>query len=96
MRSSFSSIPTLRHLDVRGKRIFLRIDVNVPVDPETMNIVDDRRIRIHSSTVKQLSDADAALARASHQGRPGEAGFTTMEKHAELLSKYAGVEVKFI
>ncbi|MEM1643850.1 MAG: phosphoglycerate kinase [Desulfurococcaceae archaeon] len=96
MRSSFSSIPTLRHLDVRGKRIFLRIDVNVPVDPETMNIVDDRRIRIHSSTVKQLIDADAALAIASHQGRPGEAGFTTMEKHAELLSKYAGVEVKFI
>lgn len=96
MKGSFSSIPTLRHLDFRDRKVFLRIDVNSPIDPETMSIVDDRRIRIHSSTVKQLIDAGAAIVVASHQGRPGEAGFTTMEKHVELLSKYAGIEVKFI
>ncbi len=96
MRSSFSSVPTLKHLEVSSRKVFLRVDVNVPIDPETMNVIDDRRIRMHSSTVKQLIDAGAALAIASHQGRPGEAGFTTMEKHAELLSKYVGVEVKFV
>ncbi len=90
-------IPTLRDVDVSGKRIFMRIDINVPVDPETREILDDRRIRVHAKTVKEVLDKyNPAIVLGSHQGRPGEPDFITLEKHAERLSKYLGVEVKFI
>ncbi len=90
-------IPTLDKIEIRDRRIFMRIDINVPIDPETGEIINDRRIRIHAKTIKEvLEKYNPAIVLGSHQGRPGEPDFTTLEKHAELLSKYIGQEVKFI
>ncbi|MEM4225061.1 MAG: phosphoglycerate kinase, partial [Desulfurococcaceae archaeon] len=38
-------LPTLRDLNIREKKVFMRIDINVPIDPDTGKIIDDRRIR---------------------------------------------------
>ncbi len=90
-------IPVLSDIEVRERKIFMRIDINVPIDPETKEIINDRRIRIHAKTIKEVLDKyNPAIVLGSHQGRPGEPDFTTLEKHAELLSKYIGQEVKFV
>lgn len=75
----------------------MRIDINVPIDPETGEILDDRRIRVHAKYVKSIvEEYSPALVLGSHQGRPGSLDFTTLEKHRELLEKYSGLEVKFV
>lgn len=90
-------LPSVRDVNISGKKVFMRIDVNVPIDPETGDILDDRRIKIHSVFIKKmLEDYQPALVLASHQGRPGDDDFTTMEKHAELLSKYTGRDIRYV
>lgn len=90
-------IPTLKDIDIHEKKVFMRIDVNVPIDPDTKEILDDRRIRVHAKTIKEvMENYKPALVLGSHQGRPGETDFITLEKHAELLSKYTGYEIKFV
>ncbi|MCY0867867.1 MAG: phosphoglycerate kinase [Desulfurococcus sp.] len=97
MKLSIPRLPTVRDVDINGIRVFMRIDVNVPVNPDTGEILDDRRIKVHSIFIRKLlEEYKPALVVASHQGRPGESSFTTMEKHAELLSKYTGVNVRYV
>jgi len=45
---------TLDDVETSGKRIFLRVDINVPIDPSTDEILDDTRIRAISDTLKEL------------------------------------------
>ena len=54
---------------VRGKRVFLRADLNVPLDGE--RIVDDSRLRASAGTIRRLCEAGARVILASHLGRPG-------------------------
>ncbi len=93
-------IPTIDDLDerfgVRGKRLLVRIDINSPVDPVSHKILDDSRIRAHVPTIRELVERGAAVVLVSHQGRPGEDDFVSLEEHASLLSKYSGLDVRFI
>jgi phosphoglycerate kinase len=61
---------TLDHLDIKGKRVFIRTDFNVPLD-EQLNITDDTRIRSTLPTVNYAIDEGAKVILASHLGRPG-------------------------
>ena len=54
--------------DVRGKRVLVRSDLNVPLDGTT--ITDDGRIRASAPTIKTLSDAGAKVIVCAHLGRP--------------------------
>ncbi len=85
---------TLDDVDTANKRVFLRVDINVPLDPTSQQILDDTRIRAISETLSQLDDAKVVLG--SHQSRPGKDDFTSLEPHAEALAKYCNQRVRFV
>ena len=60
---------TIEQIDVAGKRIFLRADLNVPLD-ENQNVTNDRRIRASLPTIEYLLNKGASVVLASHLGRP--------------------------
>ena len=55
---------------VSGRRVFLRADLNVPLDKTTRAITDDGRIRASLPTLQALRDAGARVVVAAHLGRP--------------------------
>jgi phosphoglycerate kinase len=59
---------TIRDVDVSGKRVFLRADLNVPLDDG--RITDDTRIRASVPTIVSLLERGASVVLASHLGRP--------------------------
>src|SRR6058998_35792 len=85
---------TLDDIDTANKRVFLRVDINVPLDPSTHLILDDTRIKAISNTLEELDDACVVLG--SHQSRPGKDDFTSLEPHANKLASYCRQEVSFV
>lgn len=59
----------LKDIEIKGKRVFLRADFNVPLD-ENLNITDDGRIRSTLPTINYAIDEGAKIIIASHLGRP--------------------------
>ena len=83
---------TIKDIDVKGKKVFVRVDFNVPMD-ENQNITNDTRIRATLPTINYLLDNGAAVILACHVGRPTEAReakFSTkpiVARLAELLAR---------
>jgi phosphoglycerate kinase len=60
---------SVRDIDVQGKRVFVRVDYNLPMDEE-LNITDDNRIRATLDLIEYLIAQNARIILASHLGRP--------------------------
>ena len=84
---------TIDDIDLRGKTVLCRLDLNSPMDPKGI-ILDDSRFRSHLITLKELEDSKVVII--SHQSRPGKSDFTTMEPHSRLLSKLMRCNVDYV
>ena len=61
---------SIRDLDLAGKRVFIRVDFNVPLDKSGTQITSDTRIRAALPTIKLALEGGASIILASHLGRP--------------------------
>jgi len=84
--------------DLTGKKVLVRVDFNVPLDKQTGDITNDRRIRAALPTIQHLLGKGAAVIAMSHLGRPkGEPSADknlTMDKVAARFGELLGRPVK--
>ena len=85
---------SIRDMEIREKRVLIRVDFNVPLD-DKQNITDDTRIRAALPTIKYAIEYNAKVILMSHLGRPkGEVNKKySLAPCAERLSKLLGKEV---
>lgn len=90
------TIKFIDHLDIADKRLFIRLDLNVPMDDKG-NITDDTRINAAIPTIKYAVDNEAKVILASHLGRPkGEKNSKfSLKPVAAKLAEKLGMDIIF-
>ncbi len=90
-------IQTLDDVDVRGKVVLCRVDINSPLDPATGQLRDTTRIRGCAPTILELSDGGARVVLLAHQGGDLEyQNYSSTEPHAAVLGELLGRPVRFV
>jgi len=87
---------TIDDFDLTNKTILLRVDFNMPLDKNTLEILDTTRIKRALPTIKEFVDKNAKTVIIAHQGRQGSWDFINLEKHAKALENLLGKPVKFV
>ena len=93
-----TALKRLADVDVQGKRVFIRADLNVPQDDHGA-ITDDTRIRASVPAIRDALDRGAAVMVTSHLGRPTEGQFSQADSLAPVarrLAELLGREVPLI
>ena len=89
-----AKVLTLDDVNVDGKTVLLRVDINSPLDPATKSFLDDTRIRAILPTIQRLVRAKVIIL--AHQSRPGKDDFTSTLGHARELGRLLGRQVKWV
>ena len=90
-------IKTLDEMDVRGKTVLCRVDINQPVDRAAGTLKSINRIRACVPTVRELSEKGAKVVLMAHQGSDIEyKNYYTTRPHAAVLTELLGREVQWI
>ena len=88
---------TLRDIDLKGKKVVMRVDFNVPIKEGV--IKDDTRVQGALPSIKYVLEQGGSLVLMSHLGRPDEKGITadtTLKPVAAYLEKLLGKSVVFV
>ncbi len=87
---------TIKKKNYKGKKVFVRVDFNVPID-KNQNILDDTRIKASIETITYLLNQDAIIILASHLGKPKGTIIPSMSLKpiAKRLSEIIKKDVKF-
>ncbi len=93
-RSTYVKVLTLDDFDLRDKTVFLRVDMNCPIDPDTMEILGTKRIEEAAMSLESLKESKVVIA--SHQGRVGNDDYTGMARHAEVLQRVTGRKIRYV
>ena len=87
---------TLEDFNFKDKTVLLRVDINCPLNKETLEIINDARIRRIIPTVRELMGKRAKVVILAHQSRKGKWDFIPLEQHAKRLAKNLNSEVKYV
>ena len=87
----------LKNMDVRGKTVICRLDINSPIDVQTRKIVNQNRINKSIPTMKYLMEGGAKVAVLAHQGDTLDyQNLMPLEEHAKLLGDAVGKPIRYI
>lgn len=89
-------VNTLDEFSIDNKTVFLRVDFNMPLDKNSLKILDTTRMKRVLPTIKELVSNQAKTVVIAHQGRQGSWDFTSLKQHAEVFEKLLGSSVKFV
>ncbi|MBC7128899.1 MAG: phosphoglycerate kinase [Thermoplasmatales archaeon] len=89
-------LPKMKDFDFSEKSVILRLDLNSPLDPKTLKIIDKWRIEKAIPTILELKEKKAKQIIIAHQGRPGEWDFTDLKEHANEIEKIIKENVNFV
>jgi len=87
---------TIRDINIDNKKVLVRVDFNVPLNPTTGEIEDDFRIRAHLDTINYLKENNAIIILISHLGKPkGKEVGLSLKPVVERLKEITGYNVSF-
>src|ERR1051325_592583 len=85
---------TVEDLPVKGKTVLLRVDINAPIVEGKVAGTD--RIEAAAATVDHVASKGAKVVILAHQGRKGDADFTSLREHADILGRHTKAPVSFV
>jgi phosphoglycerate kinase len=86
---------SFKDVNLKGKKVLMRVDINSNIDLEKMEIRDSPRIRALVPALNKYFKKSAVIILA-HQSRPGRDDFVDLDIHAKEIEKYLGRPVKFV
>ena len=89
-----AQVLNLRDINVEGKTVLVRVDINSPLQPKSQEFLDDTRIKAIVPTLNLLTKSKVVLL--SHQSRPGKKDFTNTLGHSRELGRILGRNVKWV
>ena len=79
---------TIKDVNLKNKRVLLRVDLNSPINDKTKKIELSDRLIQHSKTIKYLLSKKASVVILAHQGRKGDKDFRNLKQHYLLLKRF--------
>jgi len=83
-----------KDVDLKGKKVLMRVDINSNIDVENNRIRESPRIHALIPSLEELKDS--AVVIMAHQSRPGDKDFTSLEMHAEEIRKLLDRPVMYV
>jgi len=89
-----TGVITLDDVNLDGRTVLLRVDINSPLDPKTKSFLDNNRIKMIVPTLNRLTKSKVVIL--AHQSRPGKMDFTSTHGHSRELARLLGRQVKWV